>query len=191
MSLFLSQNCIRNSFRKSLTELTPPDLIKVQKQSYKNFLQLTINSEKKEEKGLEEILRCIFNIIDVDSRVSVDYMSYNIIKCDDSPNLCIANGLSYNGALKINIRLILWYINLSSGLNEIYAIKDQYIFLADIPLMTHNGTFIINGTQRVVVSQLYRSPGIIYNNEEKYSDKLTYSAKIIPFKGSWLNFEFD
>jgi DNA-directed RNA polymerase subunit beta len=194
MPYSISKNRIRINFKNYNQENKKINLVKVQINSYKNFLQIDIDKVKRNKSGLEEILSKNFSIIDFEGKVSIDYKSYILESCNLTPNECMNNEKSYSCILKINLRLIVWYMNDDSGLKEIYNIKDQQISLTEIPLMTNNGTFIINGTQRVVVSQIHRSSGIIYSYEEiknSFSKERNYSARIIPTQGSWLDFEFD
>jgi DNA-directed RNA polymerase subunit beta len=201
VSLNLSKKRIRYSFsRHDSSKAIIPNLIKIQYKSYENFLQLTTPIKNRKNRGLENVLRSVFDINDPEGKLKLEYMSYSISEPKHEPNECIHRGVNYAGSLKVMLRLILWNSsslnsNENKKINEsIKGIQEQEVYFGEIPLMTDMGTFIINGAQRVIVSQLHRSPGVFYthdNGKTSSVGKLIYSARIIPYRGSWFDFEFD
>lgn len=193
MSSYLSKQRIRYSFGKISNNVCIPNLIKVQKKSYEDFLQLNTDVRSREVKGLEEVLQSVFCVNDSEGKARLEYENYSLGEAKYTPEECIKRGVNYASPLRVKLRLILWDLE-SSQSREIKGIKEQEVYLGDIPLMTDNGTFIINGAQRVIVSQLHRSPGVFYTHDEgkhSTSGKYIYSARIIPYRGSWIDFEFD
>lgn len=186
---------VRKNFGKINLVASIPNLIEVQKNSYeKSFLQLHLQDLPKENKGLQSVLSSIFPINDPSNTFTLEFVKYEI----DSPKYdveeCNQRGLSYAALLKVTLRLSVWDIEENTGSREIKGIKEQEVYMGDIPLMTKNGTFIINGTERVVVSQMHRSPGVFFYHDDgkvHFSGKFLYSARVIPYRGSWLDFEFD
>ena len=194
MSSYLSKRRIRYSFGRVSSSVRIPNLIKVQKKSYEEFLQLRFSGSIRKKQGLEEVLRSVFQVKDVDGRAKLEYVSYELGEPKYIPEECIQRGVNYASPLKVNLRLILWDCDTDSEVKEIKGIKEQQVYMGDVPLMTTKGTFIINGAQRVIVSQLHRSPGVFYshdNGKNSSSGKHIYSARIIPYRGSWIDFEFD
>lgn len=185
----------RKSFGKIKLVASIPNLIEIQKKSYEgSFLQLGISESNKKNKGLQSVLCSIFPIKDQSNASSLDFVKYNF----DSPKYdveeCLQRGLSFVAPLKVTLRLSVWEVDEVTGAREIKGIKEQEVYMGEIPLMTHNGTFVINGTERVVVSQMHRSPGVFFYHDDgktHSSRKFLYSARIIPYRGSWLDFEFD
>ena len=194
MSSYLSKRRIRYSFGKISSNVSIPNLIKVQKRSYEEFLQLNVSQDNRKKQGLEEVLQSVFQLSDVEGKAKLEYIHYNLGDPKYTPEECIQRGVNYASPLRVSLRLILWDCDLESESKEIKGIKEQEVYMGDIPLMTDKGTFIINGAQRVVVSQLHRSPGVFYSHDEgknSSSRKFIYSARIIPYRGSWIDFEFD
>ena len=194
MSSYLSKRRIRYSFGKISSNVRIPNLIKVQKKSYEDFLQLNISVDSRKKQGLEEVLRSVFQVNDSEDKARLEYINYSLGEPKYTPDECIQRGVNYASSLKANLRLILWDNETESEIKEIKGIKEQEVYLGDIPLMTDKGTFIINGAQRVIVSQLHRSPGVFYTHDggkNSSSGKYIYSARIIPYRGSWIDFEFD
>ena len=188
---FLSKKRIRISFGKVPCSKNIPDLMKVQKDSYDFFLQPNLNGKKREDHGLENVLSSVFRIDDPDGRSRLEFVKYSIGEAKYDPLECIQRNVNYSAPLKVTLRLIIWD---QENNKEIKGIKEQDVFLADVPLMTNDSTFIINGAQRVVVSQLHRSPGAFYTHDDgktSTSGKTLYSARIVPYRGSWLDLEFD
>ncbi|ABV78695.1 DNA-directed RNA polymerase subunit beta [Rickettsia bellii OSU 85-389] len=172
-----------------------PNLIEIQKNSYeKNFLQLDTKDSERKNKGLQSILNSIFPISDPSNIANLEFVKYEFDTPKYDVEECTQRSLSYDSALKVTLRLSIWDIDEDTGSREIKGIKEQQVYMGNIPLMTKNGTFIINGTERVVVSQMHRSPGVFFYHDEgkvHSSRKLLYSARVIPYRGSWLDLEFD
>jgi len=192
LSTYLSKRRIRYSFGKVSSSVSIPNLIKVQKKSYKDFLQPDLSN--RERKGLESVLQSIFQVSEVEGKAKLEYVSYSLGESKYTPEECIQRGVNYASPLKVSLRLIIWDCDVSLETKEIKGIKEQEVYIGDIPLMTDKGTFIINGAQRVIVSQLHRSPGVFYTHDEgrnSSSGKYLYSARIIPYRGSWIDLEFD
>ena len=172
-----------------------PNLIEVQKNSYeKNFLQAGVLANKRENRGLQSVLSSKFPITDPSSGAVLEFVKYHFDQPKYDVEECVQRGFSYSAPLKVTLRLIVMDVDLDTGAKEIKGIKEQEGYMGDIPLMTQNGTFIINGTERVVVSQMHRSPGVFYDHDHgksHSSGKFLYSARIIPYRGSWLDLEFD
>ncbi len=186
----------RRSFSKNDYVMDPPSLMKLQISSYEDFLQKDIPPAKREDKGLQAVFKSIFPIFDFNKTVSLEFVSYTLEEPKYTVPECKARGLSYESPLKVTVRLIFYDLNSEKedGQKTISSIKEQEVYLGNIPLMAPTGSFVFNGTERVIVSQLHRSPGIIFEHDsgKKHSSgKLLYSARIIPHRGSWLDFEFD
>ncbi|MGB4549137.1 MAG: DNA-directed RNA polymerase subunit beta [Syntrophales bacterium] len=185
-------------FRKNFSRIQKiidiPNLIDIQKKSYEKFLQRETPAEKRGNIGLQGAFKSIFPISDFSGKCSLEFVSYKIGDVRYDVKECLAKGLTYAAPLKIVVRLVVFDSDRTSEQKIIRDIKEQEIYFGEIPLMTENGTFIINGTERVIVSQLHRSPGIFYDHDKgktHASGKLLYSARIIPIRGSWLDLEFD
>jgi len=193
-SPFFSARTRKNFGRINLVA-SMPNLIEVQKNSYeKNFLQEGVPSDKKEDKGLQSVLSSVFPIQDLSSGAILEYVKYDFDIPKYDVEECVQRGLSYSAPLKVTLRLIVMDIDEDTGSKEIRGIKEQEVYMGDIPLMTKHGTFIINGTERVVVSQMHRSPGAFFDHDQgkvHSSGKFLYSARVIPYRGSWLDLEFD
>ncbi len=183
----------RKNFGRITTTTRIPNLIQTQKDSYNSFLQLDVNPAKRADKGLEAIFKFIFPLSDFENKATLEYVKYNIFRPKYDLNECMQRGVNYSASLSITVRLIVWD-NVDEETREIKSIKEQDVFMGEIPLMTESGTFMINGAQRVIVSQMHRSPGVFYTHDggkHNSSGKYLYSASIIPYRGSWLDFEFD
>jgi DNA-directed RNA polymerase subunit beta len=194
LSLYLSKRRIRYSFGRLSNSVRIPNLIKVQKKSYEDFLQLEVQSNKRNKQGLQEVLQSVFQVDDVEGRARLEYVRYELGEPKYTPEESIQRGVHYASPLKISLRLILWDSDIESNTKEIKGIKEQQVYMGDVPLMTEKGTFVINGAQRVIVSQLHRSPGVFYSHDggkSSSSGKYIYSARVIPYRGSWIDFEFD
>jgi len=171
-----------------------PNLIEIQLKSYEKFLQRDVEPTKRKNYGLQEAFRSVFPITDFSRRCSLEFLGYRIGEPRYDENECLEKGLTYAVPLKIQVRLVVFDTDRNVEPRPIRDIKEQEIYFGELPLMTRNGTFIINGTERVIVSQLHRSPGIFYDHDKGKtlaSGKVIYSARIIPIRGSWLDFEFD
>src|SRR5579862_3803478 len=184
----------RRTFAKIAKIIDIPNLIDIQKQSYEKFLQKDIAIEKREDVGLQGVFKSVFPIKDFSETSSLEFVSYSLDKPKYDVDECRQRGMTFAAPIKVIVRLVVWDTNEETGSQSIRDVKEQEVFFGEIPLMTDNGTFIINGTERVVVSQLHRSPGVFYDHDKgktHSSGKLLYSARIIPYRGSWLDFEFD
>jgi DNA-directed RNA polymerase subunit beta len=184
----------RKSFAKIGKIIDIPNLIDIQKQSYEKFLQKDVPIEKREDVGLQGVFKSVFPIKDFSETSSIEFVSYTLDKPKYDVDECRQRGMTFAAPIKVTVRLVVWDTNEETGSQSIRDVKEQEVFFGEIPLMTDNGTFIINGTERVVVSQLHRSPGVFYDHDKgktHSSGKLLYSARIIPYRGSWLDFEFD
>tara|TARA_B100000575_G_scaffold154146_1_gene122950 strand:+ start:936 stop:5141 length:4206 start_codon:yes stop_codon:yes gene_type:complete len=185
---------IRKSFGKIPLVTSLPNLVEVQKRSYDSFLQLRIDPEKRENKGLHAIFKSVFPIHDYTERATVDYVSYNLGIPKYDVEECSQRGMTYGAPLLVNFRLVIWDIDEIAGTKSVRDIKEQEVFMGEIPLMTKNATFVVNGTERVVVSQMHRSPGVFFDHDygkTHTSGKFLFNARIIPYRGSWLDFEHD
>ena len=185
-----SGNRLRVDFSKVPKKIDVPNLLQLQQKSYENFLKVGENSDG----GIEKVFKSIFPIHDPQNRLSLEYVGSEIGKPKYNIRECMERGLTYSVGLRMNIRLILWDKDEKTGEKTgVKDIKEQAIFVRNIPMMTERTSFIINGVERVVVNQLHRSPGVIYKEEESstVNNKLIYTAQIIPDRGSWLYFEYD
>ena len=195
MSKLAQQNFrIRKDFAtiKKVVEL--PKLIEIQKKSYENFLQLDKAPEDRENVGLQAVFNSIFPIKDFNETSSLEFVSYQMDQPKYDVDECRQRGMTFAAPMKVFIRLVVWDQDEESGALSIRNVKEQEVYFGEIPLMTENGTFIVNGTERVVVSQLHRSPGAFFDHDKgksHSSGKVLYSARVIPYRGSWLDFEFD
>ena len=187
---------MRKSFAKIHSLIDIPNLIDIQKRSYDKFLQLGMDPMQREDSGLQAVFGRIFPIKDFNDTASLDFVKYEIDAPKYDVDECHQRGMTYAAPMKVSIRLIVWEKDEATGTQSIRSVKEQDVYFGEIPLMTEHGTFIINGTERVIVSQLHRSPGaFFFVNQDKSktspSGKLLHSARIIPNRGSWLDFEFD
>jgi len=185
---------IRKSFGKIPLVTSLPNLIEVQKRSFDNFLQLKIKPGEMKNSGLHAIFKSVFPINDYTERATVDYVSYDIGLPKYDVEECSQRGMTFGAPLLVNFRLIVWDIDEIAGTKSVRDIKEQEVFMGDIPLMTKNATFVVNGTERVVVSQMHRSPGVFFDHDfgkTHSSGKYLFNARIIPYRGSWLDFEHD
>ncbi|PID47926.1 MAG: DNA-directed RNA polymerase subunit beta [Proteobacteria bacterium] len=186
-----SGNRLRVDFAKVPQQIDVPNMLQLQQKSYEHFLDVN-NAEY--ESGIEKVFKSIFPIHDPQNRLTLEYVSSEVSHAKYNIRECIERGLTYAVNLKMNIRLIVWEKDEKTGEKTgVKDIKEQSIFIRDIPLMTDRISFIINGVERVVVNQLHRSPGVIFKEEESSTvvNKLIYTAQIIPDRGSWLYFEYD
>jgi DNA-directed RNA polymerase subunit beta len=185
---------VRREFSKIKTPIEIPNLIDLQRRSYDKFLQADVPPEKRANVGLQAVFKSIFPIEDFDKTAALEYESYNLETPKYDVQECRQRGMTFAAPLKITVRLIVYEVDEASGNRSIRDIKEQEVYMGEIPLMTESGSFIINGTERVIVSQLHRSPGVIFTHDHgktHSSGKILYSARIIPHRGSWLDFEFD
>lgn len=185
---------VRKNFGKIEKIIDIPNLIQMQKESYDSFLQRDVPPEARVDKGLQEVFKSVFPIEDFSQTASLEFVQYSFGEVKYDVDECLARGMTYEAPLKIVVRLVVYDVDKDAGTRSIRDIKEQEIYFGTLPLMTDNGTFIINGTERVVVSQLHRSPGIFFDHDRgktHSSGKVLYSARIIPLRGSWLDLEFD
>jgi DNA-directed RNA polymerase subunit beta len=185
---------IRKNFAKLAEPPEIPNLIEIQKQSYEKFLQAHVDPDKREDFGLQGVFKSVFPIKDFQGTAALEFVSYHLEKPKYDVDECHQRGMTFAAPIKVMIRLVAWDKDEATGTQVIKAIKEQEVYFGEIPLMTENGTFIINGTERVIVSQLHRSPGAFFDHDRgktHSSGKLLYSARIIPYRGSWIDFEFD
>ena len=183
---------IRKNFGTFAKVMELPNLVETQTNSYSEFLQADVAPEARKKQGLEEVFQSLFPIKSVSGNAALEYVSYEIGKNTYDVQECLIQGLSYSAPLRIKVKLVLF--DRDSNFKEVKDIKEGEVFMGEVPLMTDDASFIINGTERVVVSQLHRSPGVFYDHDKgktHSSGKVLYSARIIPYRGSWLDFEFD
>ena len=185
---------LRKTFQRNNQIAEMPNLIEVQKFSYELFLQRFISSEDRLDKGLENVFRSVFPISDFSETSTIEYISYSFDEPKFDTDECIQRGLTYAAPLKVTLRLIVFDVDEETQAKSVKDVKEQDVYMSDLPLMTDNGTFIINGTERVVVSQMHRSPGVFFDHDRgktHSSGKILFAARIIPYRGSWMDFEFD
>ncbi len=182
----------RKNFSSNYYEEEIPHLISLQKESYSRFLQHNLDSNKRNLVGIHSVFQSFFPLSDSADKVTLEFVGYALGDPKYSAIECLSSGRTYCSALKVKLRLILWDKEDGSKYKEVKTIKEQEVYLCDIPLMTDNGSFVINGAERVVVSQVRRAPGVFFDSENvKLSGSKMYTSKIIPHIGSWLDFEFD
>jgi len=195
--VFAPNEWYRKNFSKTPMVLETPPLMRLQTRSYEEFLQRDVPPAKREVIGLQAVFNSVFPIHDFNKTVSLEFVSYSLEEPKYTVKECRQRGLSYEAPLKVVVRLVFYEVTVDKDGNEqrsVSSVKEQEVYLGNIPLMAKNGSFVYNGTERVIVSQLHRSPGIIFEHDggKKHSSgKLLYSARIIPHRGSWLDFEFD
>jgi DNA-directed RNA polymerase subunit beta len=185
---------MRKTFRKSKEAMIEPYLLTVQLESYERFLQADIAAEERGNYGLEGAFKSVFPIIGYSGQAQLDYVSYELGEPIFNVQECKLRGVSYAAPLRVKVRLTLYEKDSSGNKQSVKDIKEQEVYMGEMPLMTETGSFIINGTERVVVSQLHRSPGLYYEHDKgktHSSGKLLFSARVIPYRGSWLDLEFD
>ncbi len=192
--LDLSSGHIKRDFSKCEKVLDVPYLLELQKSSFERFLQMNKKPEERKDIGLQAALKSIFPIKNYDETASLEFVNYTIGEPKYDVDECKERGMTYGAPLKITVQLVLWDRDNVTGAKTIKNVKEQQVYLGEIPLMTEKGTFIINGTERVIVSQLQRSPGVYFDHDRGKTlsgIRPLYSARIIPYRGSWLDFEFD
>ncbi|HEY0883509.1 MAG TPA: DNA-directed RNA polymerase subunit beta, partial [Archangium sp.] len=195
MPTAIQQNfSLRKNFAKIRSLVPVPNLIDIQRRSYEKFLQLSTDPKRRDNLGLQAVFNSVFPIRDYNEVASLEFESYTLEKPKYDTDECRSRGMTYAAPMVVTIRLVVWDKDEVSGTQSIRDVKETDVFFGEIPLMTEHGTFIINGTERVVVSQLHRSPGAFFDSDKgrtHASGKLLYNARIIPYRGSWLDFEFD
>lgn len=185
---------IRKDFGKRPQILEVPDLLTIQLDSYRNFLQLDKPVTDRRDIGLHAAFSSVFPIVSYNNYVTLEYVDYRLAEPVFDVQECQLRGLTYAASLRVKLRLVIYDKDAPAEAKVVKAIKEQDVYLGELPLMTDKGTFIINGTERVIVSQLHRSPGVFFEHDKGKSNsagKLLHSARIIPYRGSWLDFEFD
>ena len=195
--VFSPNEWFRKTFSNTPVVLDTPPLMKLQVNSYEDFLQKDVPPAKRIDSGLQQVFKSVFPIYDFNKTVSLEFVSYSLEEPKYTVKECRQRGLSYEAPLKVVVRLVFFDVSVDRDGAEqrtVSSVKEQEVYLGNIPLMAETGSFVYNGTERVIVSQLHRSPGIIFehdNGKKHSSGKLLYSARIIPHRGSWLDFEFD
>ena len=191
---FTGRKRVRKNFGRIPSVAPMPNLIEVQKSSYSQFLQLGVPAAKRTETGLQEVLKSIFPIKDFSGRGELEYVKYELDEPKYDVDECIQRGMTYSAPLRVTLRLVVWDVDEETGARSIRDIKEQDVYMGDMPLMTETGTFVVNGTERVIVSQMHRSPGVFFDHDKgktHSSGKYLFAARVIPYRGSWLDFEFD
>ena len=183
---------LRRSFGKIKKIIDIPNLIEIQKRSYEEFLQAGVATDQRTDTGLQAVFKSVFPIKDFNETASLEFVTYELGEPKYDVEECHQRGMTYAAPLKVKIQLVIW--DVENGRRSIKNVKEQEVYFGEIPLMTGNGTFMVNGTERVIVSQLHRSPGVFFEHDKgrtHSTGKLLYSARIIPYRGSWIDFEFD
>ncbi len=191
---FTGKKSIRKNFGKLKEILSIPNLIEVQKKSYNQFLSSKKNSEASLQKGLVKVFNSIFPIEELSDKATLEYLSFRLEKSKFSVEECRQRDLTYSSALKPTLRLVIYDIDQENNTKQVLSAKEQEVYMGDIPLMTPSGTFVINGIERVVVNQMHRSPGVFFDHDKgktHASGKLLFNCRVIPNRGSWLDFEYD
>ena len=191
---YVGQKRIRRYFGKIREVLDMPNLIEVQKSSYDLFLRSGDSPKPLDGEGLQGTFQSVFPIKDFNETAVLEFVKYELEKPKYDVDECQQRDMTYAAPLKVTLRLIVFDVDESTGARSVKDIKEQDVFMGDMPLMTNNGTFIVNGTERVVVSQMHRSPGVFFDHDKgktHSSGKLLFACRIIPYRGSWLDFEFD
>jgi DNA-directed RNA polymerase subunit beta len=191
---FSGKKRIRKTFGRIPEVAQMPNLIEVQRASYDHFLQMGVEPENRVSVGLQEVFKGVFPIRDFSERAQLDFVRYELETPKYDVEECQQRGMNYAAPLKVTLRLLVWDVDEDTGSRTIRDIKEQDVYMGDMPLMTRNGTFIINGTERVIVSQMHRSPGVFFDHDKgktHSSGKYLFAARVIPYRGSWLDFEFD
>jgi DNA-directed RNA polymerase subunit beta len=191
---FLGQKRIRRYYGKIREVLEMPNLIEVQKSSYDLFLNSGDGAEPADGEGIKGVFQSVFPIKDFNETAVLEFVRYELEKPKYDVDECQQRDMTYSAPLKVTLRLIVFDVDEDTGARSVKDIKEQDVFMGDMPLMTPNGTFIVNGTERVIVSQMHRSPGVFFDHDKgktHASGKLLFACRIIPYRGSWLDFEFD
>ncbi|MBU1836696.1 MAG: DNA-directed RNA polymerase subunit beta, partial [Alphaproteobacteria bacterium] len=193
-SSFLGQKRLRKYYGKIREVLEMPNLIEVQKSSYDLFLRSGDSPIPLDGEGIMGVFQSVFPIKDFNETAVLEFVKYELEKPKYDVEECQQRDMTYSAPLKVTLRLIVFDVDEDTGAKSVKDIKEQDVFMGDMPLMTHNGTFIVNGTERVIVSQMHRSPGVFFDHDKgktHSSGKLLFACRIIPYRGSWLDFEFD
>ena len=191
---FTEKKSIRKNFGKLKESLSIPNLIEVQKNSYKELTEYHPEVIQQLIKGFDRVFKSIFPIEDLNDKATLEYVSYRLEKPKFDTEECIQRGLTYSSALKCTLRLVVYEIDQENNTKDILSAKEQEVYMGEVPMMTNSGTFITNGVQRVVVNQMHRSPGVFFDHDKgksHASGKLLFNCRVIPNRGSWLDFEYD
>ena len=191
---FIGRKRVRRDFGRIETVAEMPNLIELQYESFERFQQRDTPASEREMSGLEEVLASVFPIRDFGDKAEIDFVKYEFEDPKYDVDECRQRGMTYAAPLRVTLRLSVFDVDEDTGLRSIRDIKEQDVYMVDMAMMTRNGTFVINGTERVVVSQMHRSPGVFFdhdNGKTHVSGKYLFSARVIPYRGSWLDFEFD
>ena len=191
---FTEKKSIRKNFGKLKEILSIPNLIDVQKKSYQQFLNIENVSEINLQKGLHRVFRNTFPIEEISEKATLEFLSFRLEKPKFNVDECRQRDLTYSASLKPTLRLVVYDIDTETNTKQVLSAKEQEVYMGDIPLMTPSGTFVINGVERVVVNQMHRSPGVFFDHDKgktHASGKFLFNCRIIPNRGSWLDFEYD
>ena len=191
---FTDKKRIRKSFGRIPEAIEMPNLIEVQRESYEHFLQMNTPLAERTDEGLGGVFKSVFPITDFSERATLEYVSYEFEPPKFDVEECMQRDLTFQAPLKVRLQLVVFDVDEDTGARSVKEVKEQECYLGDIPLMTEKGTFVVNGTERVIVSQMHRSPGVFFDHDKgktHASGKLLFAARIIPYRGSWLDFEFD
>ncbi len=191
---FTGRKRVRKNFGRLAATVDMPNLIEVQKTSYEQFLQRDTDIANRPDSGIQAVFKSVFPIKDFSERGTLEFVSYNFEEPKYDVEECQQRGMTYAAPLKVTLRLVVWDIDEETQARSIRDVKEQDVYMGDMPLMTDNGTFVVNGTERVIVSQMHRSPGVFFDHDKgktHSSGKFLFAARIIPYRGSWLDFEFD
>jgi len=191
---FTEKKRIRKDFGKRKSVLDVPFLLETQIRSYQEFLQEEVPEDDRRDRGLHGALKSVFPIVSYSGNAALEYVSYKLGEPAFDVKECKLRGMSYGAPLRVKVRLVIYDKDSSAKIKPVKFVKEQEVYMGDLPLMTDTGTFIVNGTERVIVSQLHRSPGVFFDHDKgktHSSGKLLFSARVIPYRGSWLDFEFD
>ncbi|HEY4708238.1 MAG TPA: DNA-directed RNA polymerase subunit beta [Thermodesulfobacteriota bacterium] len=189
----ITAQALRKDYSRIGKVVSMPNLIEVQKKSFAQFLQTEAKADARQDTGLQNVFKSAFPIKDFSNTASLEFVRYSLLEPKYTVDECHQKGMTYAAPIKLLVRLIMWDKDHDTGAQSIRDIKEQEVYFGEIPLMTDNGSFIINGTERVIVSQLHRSPGVFFEFEKPkgFTGKILYTARVIPYHGSWLDFEFD
>ncbi|MBT3766651.1 MAG: DNA-directed RNA polymerase subunit beta, partial [Rhodospirillales bacterium] len=191
---FTGRKRVRKTFGHIGATAPMPNLIEVQKTSYDHFLQKDVPAAERESSGLEEVFKSVFPIKDFAERGTLEYVKFEFEEPKYDVEECQQRGMTFAAPLRVTLRLVVWDIDEETGARSVRDIKEQDVYMGDLPFMTSNGTFVVNGTERVIVSQMHRSPGVFFDHDKgktHSSGKFLFAARVIPYRGSWLDFEFD
>jgi DNA-directed RNA polymerase subunit beta len=191
---FTGRKRVRKSFGRIPNITSMPNLIEVQKSSYDSFLMMNIPAEQRGDVGLQGVFKSVFPIKDFSETASLEFVKFEFEPPKYDVDECQQRGMTFAAPLKVTLRLIVFEVDPDTGARTVSNIKEQDVYMGDMPLMTDKGTFIVNGTERVIVSQMHRSPGVFFDHDKgktHSSGKFLFAARVIPYRGSWLDFEFD